>query len=92
MYWGGGQKRQGCEFKVSLVCTGSSRTARDTEQRDPVSKSKTEKTTCGMAVLKAIYVLSPRKKKSLYLRNNSFQDGIGELERWLSDQGHVLLL
>lgn len=75
MYWGGGQKRQGCEFKVSLVCTGSSRTARDTEQRDPVSKSKTEKTTCGMAVLKAIYVLSPRKKKKFVSKKQ-------QLSRW----------
>lgn len=36
---------------------------RTTEQRDPVSKSKTEKTTCGMALLKAIYVLSQKRKK-----------------------------
>lgn len=85
----GRQKRQGCEFKVSLVCKGSSRTARDTEQREPVSKSKTEKTTCcGMAVLKAIYVLL-QKNKFVSKEATAFKMG---LERWLSDQGHVLLL
>lgn len=61
---------------------------RATEQRDPVSKSKTEKTTCcGMALLKAICVLS--QKKSLYLRSDGFQDRTGEMAQW---PGHVLLL